>query len=224
MRILSLTVIAASLLGLCRFAPTTAQQRSDLSDLQGKWSVEEYFPKTAGANGSSLACQSNLDVSYEITGNIWRRFSSNPDRFNSNGKYYILQAVKGSELNYVKFRVFADLVTEVQPCIGYVREGRILRIQMNTTDYTQCPKLPDEYAGVCNRYAFSTATCTGGRCAGGPARPGSRSGSGSGSVNSDGESGSSGGGLFSSEAVSLGVEAIVSGLSLVGGYLAWAFI
>jgi hypothetical protein len=31
---------------------------------------------------------------------------------------------KGDEMNYVKFRVYQDLVTEIQPCIGYLREGK----------------------------------------------------------------------------------------------------
>ncbi len=173
--------------------------RIDLSDLQGTWSVEEYFPKRTSfqSNASfsdspaALACESNLDVMYEISGNIWRRQSANPDRFNSNGKYYVLQAVQGDEMNYVKFRVFQDLVTEIQPCIGYVREGKVLRIQMNTTDYSSCPDKPDEYAGVCNKWIFSTATCQKGSCMSGKAKNGNGkiatgNGDGTSSTTSDG--------------------------------------
>jgi hypothetical protein len=65
---------------ILQFVHAQRGQRIDLSDIQGKWAVEEYFPKSVSSNGSSLACDSNLDVSYEISGNIWRRMSSNPDR------------------------------------------------------------------------------------------------------------------------------------------------
>ncbi|KAJ3123416.1 hypothetical protein HK098_001909, partial [Nowakowskiella sp. JEL0407] len=140
-------------------------QRMDLSDLQGVWSVEEHFPKIVGSNDSnSLACSEVRDVTYDIRGGIWRRTSSIADRFNSNGKYYILNVVRGNELTYVKFRVYADLTDEEQPCIGYIREGRIIRMQMNTTSPKHCPNAPDEYAGICNKWSFFTATCKSGKC------------------------------------------------------------
>ena len=40
----------------------------------------------------------------------------------------------------------------------------MMRIQMNITDYETCPDKPDEFAGVCNKWNFMNAKCTGGKC------------------------------------------------------------
>ncbi|KAJ3308201.1 hypothetical protein HDU76_004078 [Blyttiomyces sp. JEL0837] len=140
----------------------------------------------------ALACDTNTDVTWDIQGPVWRRSSAVPDRFNSNGRYFVLQAVRGDDMNFVKFRVFADLITEVQPCVGYVRDHEKLRVIMNATDPTSCPDKFDEYAGVCNRFVFWTGTCKSGKCKSGATSSISSSSYGSGSAGSGSGSGTSG--------------------------------
>ncbi|TPX46497.1 hypothetical protein SeMB42_g03665 [Synchytrium endobioticum] len=132
-----------------------------------------------GGAPSDLACIDTNDVTYEIKGNILRRRSAAPDIFNSNGKYYLLNAVQGEELGYVKFRVLQNLVREIRPCFGFVREGRNLLIQMSTSNYLECPAQRDEFAGVCNRYFYAVGKCKAGRCMNGDVNTGSAGDSGS---------------------------------------------
>ncbi|KAI9332002.1 hypothetical protein DFJ73DRAFT_781346 [Zopfochytrium polystomum] len=109
----------------------------------------------------AVPCTTNTDVTWDVAGSVWKRRSPVPDRFNSNGRYFVLQAVRGDDMNFVKFRVFQDLVTEVQPCVGYVREASKLRMVMNASDPETCPDKFDEYYGVCGRYVFMTGTYVG---------------------------------------------------------------
>ncbi|KAI8853650.1 hypothetical protein BC829DRAFT_439762 [Chytridium lagenaria] len=85
---------------------------------------------------SITPCKTITDVSWDVQGNVWRRNAAVPDRFNSNGRYYIRQVVKGSDMDFVKFRVFVDLVDEMETCVGYTKEGgipkRVLISLMNT--------------------------------------------------------------------------------------------
>ncbi|TPX32160.1 hypothetical protein SmJEL517_g04710 [Synchytrium microbalum] len=118
----------------------------------------------SGSQPADLACVDTNDVTYTIKNNLLVRTSASPDLFNSNGKYYLLNAVAGEELSYVKFRVLADLIHEIRPCFGFVRDGRTLSIQMSTTNYLECPAQRDEYAGVCNRYFYANGQCQSGRC------------------------------------------------------------
>ncbi|KAJ3110167.1 hypothetical protein HDU96_006853 [Phlyctochytrium bullatum] len=49
-------------------------------------------------------CKTITDVTWDISGNVWKRSASVPDRFNSNGRYYIRQVVKGVDMDFVKVR------------------------------------------------------------------------------------------------------------------------
>ncbi|KAJ3196353.1 hypothetical protein HK101_009166 [Irineochytrium annulatum] len=146
-----------------------------------------------GTDMSALACDANTDVTWDINGPIWKRYSSVPDSFNSNGRYYVLQAVKGDEMNFIKFRVFANLVDEIQPCIGYLRDGNRLRIMINATNANTCPDKYDEFAGVCKRWVFWVGTCSSGPClTGGAGGGGATAGGGGGSSGDQPQTGASG--------------------------------
>ncbi|KAJ3094589.1 hypothetical protein HDU97_007882 [Phlyctochytrium planicorne] len=106
------------------------------------------------ARAAAVPCKTITDVTWDVNGNVWKRSAAVPDRFNSNGRYYVRQVVKGEDMNFIKMRVFFDLVDEAEVCVGYIREGDKLQMIMSSTQPEVCP---DKFV----RASSSFRTCGG---------------------------------------------------------------
>ncbi|KXN68227.1 hypothetical protein CONCODRAFT_9573 [Conidiobolus coronatus NRRL 28638] len=144
--------------------------KSDMSQLEGVWSVT-YTYNTSTSPEVVRQCSSQDGIEWVIKGTSWTvnfKDASPPKDlvYESNGRWTVKQVTQGGDswMN-VKLNLLQKNINNIEPCLGFQRDGNTLYVNHNWKDIKQCPTTfypPNDYCR--NDTAYMVATCKSGAC------------------------------------------------------------